>query len=241
MGLKQDASIRLFLTDTEDCSYLEGRKQRMLVVDPSQAIDLNIGTQLSQKGFRRSGDMIYRPNCGSCNKCVSVRVPVHHFKPSRNQKRVSTKNQDLEPKVVSISRAADYFDMYLEYQRARHANGIMCNPNIDMYKSFIESDVATGYLLVMRHKETKVPYSVSVIDVFADGISGVYTFFDPKMSKRSLGTNAVLEMIKTSLSQKLQYVYLGFWVDECQKMNYKTKFSPLEGYIDDKWQTLVKS
>ena len=129
-------SIKLYLTETESCSYLENKQQRMIVVDPLQSIDKPLASYFSQRGFRRSGNMTYRPNCMFCSQCVSVRIPVEQFTPSRSQKRVLRKAQHLSYRIEPMKNADQYFDMYYRYQCSRHKDGIMCDSSVEKYRSF---------------------------------------------------------------------------------------------------------
>ncbi|MGH1542472.1 MAG: arginyltransferase [Arenicella sp.] len=234
MSVTPSKSIKLYLTETEPCSYLDGKRQRMVVVDPMEVLDKDLSTYFSSRGFRRSGNMTYRPNCNHCSQCISVRIPVDQFKPSRNQRRVARKNSHLHYKIRPVEESEKYFDLYYKYQQARHSDGIMCDPSVAKYKSFIESDIADTKLLVIYDNEHVV--SVSVIDLMHDGLSAVYTFFDPDFSSLSLGTFSILTTIELCRKHCFEYVYLGFWIEQSNKMSYKKQFQPLQGYINDRWQ-----
>ena len=230
-------SIKLYLTETESCSYLDNKQQRMIVVDPLQPIDRALSTYFSQRGFRRSGNMTYRPNCMFCSQCISVRIPVETFSASKSQKRVLRKARHLNYRVEPIENASKYFDMYYRYQSSRHKDGIMCDSSIEKYLNFIESNIAETKLLVICDKNK--PVCISVIDLLHDGLSAVYTFFEPEYSKLSLGTFSILSLIQLGKKHCFDYIYLGFWVKDSQKMNYKIKFQPLQGFIDNEWQPLI--
>lgn len=230
-------SIKLYLTETESCSYLDNKQQRMIVVDPLQPIDKSLSTYFSQRGFRRSGNMTYRPKCMFCTQCISVRIPIELFSPSRNQKRVLKKTQHLNYKIEPIENADQYFDMYYRYQYARHKDGIMCDPSIEKYRSFIQGHIADTKLLIVL--DNNKPICVSVIDLLYDGISAVYTFFEPEYAKLSLGTFAILSLIALGKKHCFDYIYLGFWIEESAKMSYKIKFQPLQGFIDNEWQSII--
>lgn len=232
-------SIKLYLTETESCSYLENKQQRMIVVDPLQQVDRPLATYFSQRGFRRSGNMTYRPNCMFCSQCISVRIPVETFSASRSQKRILRNTRHLSYRIEPVENAEQYFEMYYRYQNSRHKDGIMCDPSIEKYKSFIESNVAETKLFVISDNDK--PICVSVIDLLHDGLSAVYTFFEPDYSKLSLGSFAILSLVTLGKKHCFDYIYLGFWVKDSQKMNYKIKFQPLQGYIDDEWQPLIQN
>jgi len=229
--------IRLFETVVDDCPYLEGQQSASILVDPDHEIDTALFTTLSRSGFRRSGEMLYSPKCPSCNACVSVRIPAAKFNASRSQKRVWRKNLDLEVTVENVSFDQEHFELYLEYQKHRHPDSSMCDDDPMKYTSFIDSYFSKSKLLCFRHNGELV--GISVLDQFDDGLSAVYTFFDPKHSRRSLGTYAILYMIKLSRLKDIPFVYLGYWIDGSQKMDYKRQFRPLQGYQDRQWVELA--
>ena len=228
--------IRLFETVIDDCPYLEGERSASILVDPEHAIDTHLFALLSRSGFRRSGDMLYTPKCPNCKACVSVRIPVDKFSPSKSQKRIWKKNHDIRITIEEVAFRQKHFDLYLKYQRARHPDSTMCDDDPNKYISFIESNYSKSRFLCMYVDKKLI--GISVVDQFEGGISAVYTFFDPEYSKRSLGTYIILYMIKISRLRKVPYVYLGYWIDQSAKMNYKRHFKPLEGYIDRNWVNL---
>ncbi len=192
---------------------------------------------LSRSGFRRSGDMLYAPKCPSCNACVSVRIPATRFKASRSQRRVWRKNLDISVTLEEVRFEQAHFDLYLKYQRSRHADSSMCDDDPQKYIGFIESDYAASKFLCMRIDNELI--GISVLDQFDGGLSAVYTFFDPELNQRSLGTYAVLYSIKLARLHEIPFVYLGYWINQSQKMDYKRNFKPLQGYIDKQWQDLA--
>lgn len=228
--------IRLFETVIDDCPYLENERSGSILVDPDHKIDTHLFALLSRSGFRRSGEMLYAPKCPSCNACVSVRIPVAKFVPSRGQKRIWRKNSDVKVEIEEVGFKQSHFDLYLKYQQARHPDSTMCDENPEKYISFIQSNYSKSRFLCMYVDGQLI--GIGVVDQFEGGISAVYTFFDPEHSKRSLGTYIILYMIKVARLRKIPYVYLGYWIDQSSKMNYKKNFKPLEGYIDRNWVEL---
>jgi len=228
--------IRLFETVVDDCPYLNEQKSASILVDPDHQIDKNLFSMLSRSGFRRSGEMLYSPKCPSCNACVSVRIPCTTFRPSRSQKRVWRKNIDLRVSVEGVRFEQEHFDMYYRYQTHRHPDSSMCDDDTSKYISFIESSYSRSKFLCFRLEGKLI--GISVLDQFDGGVSAVYTFFDPEYSNRSLGTYAILYSLKLAKMHKIPYVYLGYWIDGSQKMDYKRNFKPLQGYIDRQWQEL---
>lgn len=229
--------IRLFETVVDECPYLPDEHSASILVDPEHEIDQQLFTMLSRSGFRRSGDMLYTPKCPNCSACVSVRIPCDEFKPSRGQKRTWRKNTDIRVEIEPFSFQPSHFEIYLKYQQHRHPQSSMCDDDPEKYISFIKSYYSKSQLLCMYKGEQLL--GISVIDQFEGGLSAVYTFFDPDQSRRSLGTYAILYLIKLARLHGIQYVYLGYWVDGSSKMDYKRNFRPLQGYLDRRWQNLV--
>ena len=236
MSIATSQTIQLFLTETDKCSYLDDREQRMLLVDPNHPLDNSLATYFSNHGFRRSGNMTYRPKCDACQQCISVRVPAIHYSPSKSQRRIIKKNKDLQVILEPLDHALDYFSLYYEYQKSRHPDGSMCDSSEEKYLTFIQSDF-TDTALMVRRLGTKV-ISVSIMDLFHDGASLLYTFFDPNFSNLIPGKAAIVDAISYCRHQGLPYVYLGFWIKDSPKMNYKTQFQPLEGYFDGEWKMM---
>lgn len=228
--------IRLFETVIDDCPYLDGERSSSIIVDPEHTVDTHLFALLSRSGFRRSGDMLYTPKCPSCKACVSVRIPVNLFRPSKSQKRIWKKNKDIKIEIQDVKFKQEHFDLYLKYQRARHPDSTMCDDDPAKYISFIKSDYSKSRFLCMSVGDKLI--GISVVDQFDGGLSAVYTFFDPEYSKRSLGTYVILYMIKIARLRKVPHVYLGYWIDQSSKMSYKRNFKPLEGYINRNWVDL---
>ena len=228
--------IKLFETVTDQCPYLEHELSASILVDPEEIIKPELFSLLSRSGFRRSGKMLYSPKCPNCNSCVSVRIPSHLFKASRSQKRVSRKNNDLTVTIEEVSFQQKHFELYLKYQQHRHPESTMCDDDPEKYTSFIKSDYSDSKF-VCFYKGTQL-LGLCVVDQFAGGISAVYTFFDPEESHRSLGTYAILYLLKLARLRDIPYVYLGYWVDQSNKMDYKRNFKPMEGYQNRQWVEL---
>ncbi len=228
--------IRLFETVIDECPYLDGKKSSSILVDPDHEVEPALFSMLSRSGFRRSGNMLYAPKCPSCKACVSVRIPAARFKASRGQRRIWRKNLDISVTIEDVRFEQAHFDLYLKYQQHRHADSSMCDDDPKKYIGFIESDYAASKFLCMRLDGELI--GISVLDQFDGGLSAVYTFFDPDHHKRSLGTYAILYSVKLARMHDIAFVYLGYWIDESPKMNYKRQFKPLQGYVEKKWQDL---
>lgn len=229
--------VKLYETVIDDCPYLADQQSGSILVDPEHDIDSSLFALLSRSGFRRSGEMVYAPKCPSCKACISVRIPAAEFKPSRNQKRVWRRNQDLTVKIESVEFQDAHFQMYMRYQQARHPDSSMCDDDPQKYISFIESRFSKSRFLCLYEQERLI--GISVLDQFSGGVSAVYTFFEPDQSHRSLGTFAIMTMVDLAVKNNIPYVYLGYWIEQPSKMTYKSKFKPLQGYIDKRWVELA--
>ncbi len=228
------ANLKLFTTHPHKCSYLDKKIATTVFVDPNATINQDVYSRLSEIGFRRSGQHLYRPQCHSCQECVPVRIPAADFKPSRQQKRCLKTNSDIEFSIIDSIDTEEHYSLYERYISIRHQDGDMYPPSRAQYDSFLTSE--WNLTKFIEFKLDSVLIGVAVIDQLDHGISAVYTFFEPELHKRSLGTYAILIEIQLALESGLPYVYLGYWIRQCVKMNYKTKFKPLEVYTDSEWQ-----
>ncbi len=225
--------LRFFSTAVHDCSYLSGHQASTLFADPEQSMNVAIYSHLSRLGFRRSGDFVYRPHCSQCRSCVPVRIPVALFRPTRQHRRTWQMNQDL---IVSWERPGlneERYALYAAYITSRHNNGDMYPPNREQYRSFLLSTWSDLMFLEFRLQGRLV--AVAVCDWLQDGLSATYTFYDPDLRARSLGTYAILCQIESCRRLDLHALYLGHWIKESPKMAYKARFRPLELYIHDTW------
>ena len=229
----EPAKILLFATPAHACSYLPGRDATTLFVDPDFPKDIGIYTLLSRNGFRRSGEHVYRPNCEACAACVPVRVPVAEFRPRRSQRRTLKDNRDLRVVPRESHFCEEHFLLYSRYLSARHANGGMDNPTRKQYREFLLSSWSETLLYEFRLGGHLL--AVAVADHLSDGLSAVYTFFDPDASARGLGVYAVLWQIEAARRAGLDWVYLGFAIEGCRKMEYKRAYLPQERYEKGRW------
>ncbi|MGB1254266.1 MAG: arginyltransferase [Thiolinea sp.] len=233
-------SLELYITASHECPYLDGYKATNLLVDPGFRMDPYIYGRLIDKGFRRSGADVYRPCCYRCQACVSTRIPVNDFKPRRSQRRNWKQNTDLRIVVNEDGFKPEYAGLYLNYIRSRHAGGGMDDDSPDSFANFILTSWCNTILLEFHDDERLL--GVAATDCLPQGLSSVYTFFDPDVStQRGLGTFAVLWQIEYAKSLGLEYVYPGYWIADSDKMRYKTDFQPIQGYIDNEWVSLKRS
>jgi arginine-tRNA-protein transferase len=180
-------------------------------------------------GFRRSGSQVYKPECGQCKECISSRIVTKHFSPSRSQRRNLKTNRDLSVVINTTGFKARYLPLYEDYLQSRHDNNDASN-----IEDFFEAKWCNVHYIEFYNPNNSL-LGVAVVDVLKNGLSSVYTFFTPEESKRSLGTFAVLWQIEYAKKNDIDYVYPGYWIKDCSKMNYKTRFQPLEGYYSGKW------
>lgn len=229
--------IQFYLTAPYPCSYLEGREARSQVAAPAHLIGQGAYSRLIQEGFRRSGHYTYRPHCYGCKRCVPVRVEVARFQPSRSQKRNFRHNQALMARILPLEFRDEHYALYRRYQRARHTGGGMDHDDSEQYSQFLLSSQVDTSLVEFRDGDRLV--MVAVVDRVDDGLSAVYTFFDPELEKRGLGTYAVLWQIELARSLGLPHVYLGYWIKESRKMAYKTNYRPLQGLVEGVWTEIA--
>lgn len=232
--------LHYYITPAHNCSYLESKSARMVFLDPIHRIDVVTLSELSRMGFRRSGDFVYRPECHLCRQCLSCRVPVDQFVANSSQKKAWKRNQDLEMRIRPISEAnAIHYALYERYILARHSDGDMYPPSYEQFEKFLLHSCGNTVFMELWLGEHLV--SVSTCDWVDDGLSAVYTFFDPDLNRRSLGVFAILKQIDYVRSLGLRYVYLGYWVPHAEKMNYKSQYLPLELLLDGDWRRLNRT
>ncbi|MDH5602120.1 MAG: arginyltransferase, partial [Gammaproteobacteria bacterium] len=230
--------INFYLTPEHECSYLNDRQAITLFVDPNYAVSMKQYSTLAKLGFRRSGSNIYRPHCHDCGLCIPVRVPVEEFKPNRSQRRNLSQNKDISFEEKDAIYNAEHYDLYRRYMTGRHAGGGMDKDEPESYESLIHAAWSESKLLEFRLENKLV--MVAVIDIFDDGVSAVYTFFEPGLSSRGLGVFGVLSEIDYIKSRNLDWLYLGYWNPKTKKMSYKANYQPIEFFDGQEWQWLKK-
>lgn len=231
--------LQYYITPPHDCSYLPEKSARMVFLDPAHKIDVVTLSELSRVGFRRSGDFVYRPECHLCRQCLSCRVPVDVFKMNSQQKKAWKRNQDLEVRITQTQDATDlHYQLYERYINERHSDGDMFPPSYDQFEKFLIHSCSNSFFIELWKDNRLI--CVSTCDVLDDGVSAVYTFFDPDESKRSLGVFAVLKQIEYVKQHNQEFVYLGYWVPHSFKMNYKSQYAPFELLLDGQWRRVNK-
>ncbi len=229
--------LKVYTTYPHSCSYLEDQEATTLFVDPRQEVDQTLYSNLSVLGFRRSGNHLYRPHCSNCDACIPARIPVDEFDPNRTQRRALRRNGDLEVELTGDIRDQSAFDLYRRYIEQRHADGDMYPPDREQYQSFLDN--AWECTRYYRFYERGRLIAVAVVDELLDGLSAIYTLFDPDLDSRSLGRFAILWQIEKARELELDYLYLGYWIRGCRKMAYKSEYRPLEIYVNGRWSKLL--
>ncbi len=227
------SKLTFYSTPPHSCSYLADREAVTLFADPRYPKSNRLYAALSARGFRRSGEHLYQPHCPECHACIPIRLPVAEFVSRRQQRRTWQKNQGMEIQVKPASFEREHFALYRRYIAARHAGGGMDDPTPDNYMSFLTASWSDTVFIEYRHAGKLL--AVSVSDRLPDALSAVYTFFDPDSSHLSLGRFSILYQIQLARETGRQWLYLGYWIEDCRKMRYKTEYQPLEYFCQGEW------
>ena len=229
---------QFYVTAPQPCPYLEGRMERKLFTALQGDNADRLNNSLSQQGFRRSQNVLYRPSCAECSACLSARIDVSAFRPSKSQKRTQRRNAGLTRRATSPWATEDQYELFRLYLDERHADGGMADMDVFEFAAMIEETPIRSRVIEYTDRAEKTLIGVSLTDVLDDGLSMVYSFFSPDRAQSSLGTHMILDHIDIARDAGLPYVYLGYWVPGSQKMGYKAKFSGLEVYMGGEWRKM---
>lgn len=226
-------TLQFYVTSSYECSYLPEKQARSQVAAPTHLIDARTYSRLVEQGFRRSGLFTYRPHCDHCRACMPIRVDVAHFQPTRAQRKAWKRHSDLTATIMAPQWHADHFDLYQQYQQHRHPGAGMDEDSATQYTQFLLTSRVDSRLVEFRNEQGRL-HMVSLIDILDNGLSAVYTFFDP-LAAGSLGTYGILWQIERCRSLGLPWLYLGYWIADSRKMAYKSRYAPYQVLIQDTW------
>ena len=227
-----------YRTGPMPCPYIPGRVERNLFTELHGPNAAELHDKLAAAGFRRSHHIVYRPACADCDACTPVRVLVDDFRMSDSLRRVWRRNTDLKAQIEPAYATIEQYGLFIRYQRARHSGSEMAAMTYEDYRTMVEDSFVRSWLALFRGTDGTLR-AACLVDQLDKGLSAVYSFFEPDGHRRGLGTYAILWLIDEAVRRGLRYLYLGYWVRECDKMAYKTRFQPAEALRPDGWRDLA--
>jgi arginyl-tRNA--protein-N-Asp/Glu arginylyltransferase len=230
-------NYKLGITKSFPCNYLPEQEERLLIAIDDTLHNSEHYGWLMQQGFRRSGNDIYRPHCIACQACQSLRVPIQDFKPSRSQKRLLKSNQLFEVRL-SKKVQENYYPLYEQYINTIHRDGSMFPASDEQFQSFTHNNITEPYYIEIWHDQVLI--SVAITDDIPNGLSAVYTFYHPSYRKQGLGVFSILKQIEIAAQLRREFLYLGYQIEQCSKMNYKNRYHPHQILVENQWQTVNK-
>ena len=231
------ATIRLYQSTPYPCPYLPEQTAHHHISDPKIPLTPKLYSGLIDVGFRRAGERIHRPNCIRCKECISLRVPVAKFTPNKSQKRLLKRNTEITTKIVTNPDYCKYYNLYQQYIFKRHPESVSMQNVEDTFQNFLFSRWSQTFLIEFFLNNNEL-VCVAICDPLVQGWSAVYTFYNTEYQALGLGNYAVLKQIELLQESELDYLYLGYWIKDCDKMNYKTRYKPCEGYTNEQWVQL---
>lgn len=217
------------------CPYILGRKEHLLFTDLTKFVSKKMQEKLVSEGFRRSENIFYKPNCKTCKSCLSTRIVVNDFIFTKNFKRILKKNYDLKYKIEKPQTNRDHYKLFKNYINSRHSKGDMMDMTYLDFRTMLEiSPVKTKVLNIYKNNKF---FGAILFDVYGESFSANYSFFNPKFKNKSLGSFLILKLIEEAQKEKKKYLYLGYYIKECDKMSYKINFKPIEILKNKKWET----
>ena len=224
--------LNLRITRSHECAYLENRAEQRLAADISEAPNLH--DQLAESGFRRVENWVYRPVCNNCNACIPIRVDAQNFSLSKNTKRIVTKNSSIKISQHDVDANEEAYELFKTYLKSRHNDGQMANMSYSDFHSMVHNSPIDTFMIKYRNEKNAL-IACLLMDGQRDGLSAVYSFFNPNYEKQSLGTFLILDAIAHTIKFSKKWLYLGYLVKNSQKMAYKARFKPYQLYLNGNW------